>query len=256
MAYGTERFLAGGGGGLTLHIFDFRWPKSYYHTAGLPCLAQAPFPRPHQPFMKRLPTPPNPGGLALCSHHPISRPCPYHALARTLYYRPNAKLFLSESLRSFRSSSVWSLARASDVAPNFYVGVSGGVIEATLEQTPDTYPTPPPPNPPTTTTTTPDDANANPVTVVVDPNFGFPDWRAAAHQGSGYKTRPLVPALMETGDGYSFEGNDRSILLPGLVKYRGPPGEGMGQEGGRGRWHRLDGGYWQEGDFGGVLNGV
>jgi hypothetical protein len=176
--------------------------------------------------------------------HTLNLPCHWHALSRDLYYRPNAKFFLSESLRSLTRTTtnsrhgrtphtVWSLARASDISPNFYMGISGGVIEATLEQTPDTLP---------------------PTTPTVDPNFGFADWRAAAAAGvgSGYKSRPLVPALMETGDGYSFKGNDRSILLPGLKRYRGPR-EWEGTEGGEGRelrrWHRLDGGYQMEGDF-------
>ncbi|KAK3899350.1 hypothetical protein C8A05DRAFT_46559 [Staphylotrichum tortipilum] len=237
LSYGTERFLAGGGDGLTLQIFDFRWPKSYYHTAGLPCLTSAPFPRPHQPFLKPLLLDNTGGGAAVARCDPVTaRACPWHPLSRALYYRPNAKYFLSESLRSFRAASVWSLARAGDVAPNLYVGVSGGVIEASLEQTPDGYyPSP------------------SGGVEVVDPNFGFADWRAAAPSASGYKARPLVPALMETGDGYSFRGNDRSILLPSLLRYQGPR-EKLGA--GLARHHRLDGGYQEEMDFrGGLLGG-
>jgi hypothetical protein len=238
MAYGTERFLAGGGDGLTIQIFDFRWPKPYHHTSGLPCLSRPPFPHPHQPFMKPLPTP-DPNPRSHCDHA-ANLPCHWHFLSRSLYYRPNAKYFLSESLRSLTransssrrsaGSTVWSLARASDLSPNFYIGISGGVIEATLEQTPDTLP---------------------PNTATVDPNFGFSDWRAAAPAESGYRSKPLVPALMETGDGYSFKGNDRSILLPGLRRYQGPRDwEGVEMErAGLRRWHRLDGGYQMEGDF-------
>lgn len=225
MAYGTERFIAGGGDGLTVQVFDFRWTKGYYHTAALPCLGRAPFPRPHQPFAQPLGAESN-GSRARCDHA-RALSCTWHGLSTSLYYRPNAKYFLSESLRPFRTSSVWSLARSSDVAPNFYMGVSGGVIEATLEQTPDTYP---------------------PESATVDPNFGFDDWRAAAAPGSGYRTKPLVPAMMETGDGYSFKENDRSILLPGLRTYHGPQ-ERSDFQGGLARHHRLDNGYQLEVDF-------
>ncbi|SPQ26840.1 45b7c5c2-88fa-460a-b871-072a49cfd959 [Thermothielavioides terrestris] len=225
MAYGTERFVAGGTG-LAIEVFDFRWPKSYHHTAGLPCYGGSPFPKPHQPFLK----PPSTAaqGRARCDHV-RGLPCHWHALSAELYHRPNAKFFLSQSVDFYRrTTAVWSLARASDVSPNFYVGVSGAVVEACLEQTPDSY--------------APERA------VVVDPNFGFPDWRAPPPSGSGYWTRPAVPALMETGDGYSFKGNDRSIVLPGLLRYRGPREWTAG--GGRlQKRHRLDIGYQQEADF-------
>lgn len=228
MAYGTERFLAGGGDGLTIKIFDFRWTKNYYHTTGLPCLDRKPFPRPHQPFLK--PPTDRARGRARCDHV-RGRPCHWHDLSRRIYYRPNAKYFLSESVRSFRTSSVWSLARPSDVSPNLYVGISGGVIEAALEPCPDAgrYP-----------------ASA---AAVVDPHFGFADWRAAAPPGSGYRSKPLIPALMEIGDGYSFKGNDRSILLPSLLTYQGPR-ESLGNPGGAlAKHHRLDNGYHHDVDF-------
>ena len=236
MAYGTDRFIAGSGDGLTLQVYDFRWTRNYYHTTALPCLSQPPFPRPHQPFMQSLTTttttttPP----FKTRSHcdHVARLCCPWHSHAQSLYYRPNAKYFLNESLRSFRTSSVWSLARSSDVAPSLYVGVSGGVLEASLEPTPPEYPL-------TTTTTF--------TTTVVDPHFGCADWRAQAPPDSGYRAKPLVPALMETGDGYSFKGNDRSILLPGLLRYQGPR-EGC-ERGGLARHHRLDIGYQQDYDF-------
>lgn len=229
MSYGTERFIAGGGGGLTIQVFDFRWTKDYYHTSALPCLDRSPFPRPHQPFLKEIES----ARRARCDHAK-NLPCTWHGLSNSLYYRPNAKYFLSESLRSFRTTTVWSLARASDITPNFYVGISGGVIEANLEETPPTYP----PQPGST----------------VDPHFGFADWRASAPHESSYKTKALVPALMETGDGYSFKGNDRSILLPGLVQYQGPREGGTGRQRALAKHHRLDAGYHQEVDFADCLN--
>ncbi|KAL2135098.1 hypothetical protein VTI74DRAFT_9808 [Chaetomium olivicolor] len=224
MAYGTERFIAGAASGPTVQIFDFRWTKGYYHTSGLPCLDRSPFPRPSQPFM----TAPNdlPTGRAHCDHTKGQR-CHWHQLSRGLYFRPNAKCYLSDSLRTYRPNSVWSLARASDISPNFYIGISGGVIEATLEQTPETYP---------------------PTQPTVDPNFGFEDWRSVAKPACGYKAKMLLPSLMETGDGYSFKGNDRSILLPGLLRYEGPR-ELPRSQARLSKYHRLDIGYQRADDF-------
>ncbi|KAL2019885.1 hypothetical protein VTK56DRAFT_9060 [Thermocarpiscus australiensis] len=219
MAYGTERFVAGAGEGVTIKIFDFRWTRHYYHTSGLPCLSRAPFPQPAQPFLK--PPAAECEGRALCDH-PRGLSCAWHELSRHIYYRPNATYFLSKSLRALSNGRVWSLARASDISPNFYIGVSGGVIEASLEQCPYTYP----PDTPTT-----------------DPNFGFDDWRAAAAPESGYKSRPLVPSLMETGDGYAFKGNDRSILLPRLLTYSGPR-QWTKSERAQSMHCRLDNGYY------------
>ncbi|KAJ4293937.1 hypothetical protein N0V88_005451 [Collariella sp. IMI 366227] len=195
MSYGTERFVAGAANGPTI-----------------------------QPFM----TLPNdhPTGRARCN---LAKglPCHWHELSRSLYFRPNAKCYLSDSLRTYRTNSVWSLARASDVSSSFYIGLSGGVIEATLEQTPETYP---------------------PTQPTVDPNFGFEDWRAASKVGPGYKAKMLLPSLMETGDGYSFKGNDRSILLPGLLRYEGPR-ELPHLQAKLVKHHRLDIGYQRAEDF-------
>ena len=248
MTYGTERFLAGGGEAPTVKIFDYRWPKTYYHTSGISCFDRAPFPRPHQPFLK--PPTRQTHGRAACDHT-SGKLCHWHALSRRIYYRPNAKYFLSGSLRSFRSSSVWSLARPSDLSPNLYIGISGGVIEAHLEQCPDKFPSYPYPF-------IGDIHNTSANIHLHDPNFGFPDWRAAAPPESGYKSRALVPSLMEIGDGYSFPGNDRSILLGSLLTYHGPTGEeGLDEEAGEEkerkgemrRHHRLDLGYHQVMDY-------
>ncbi len=227
MAYGTERFIAGGGDGLTIQVFDFRWTRNYYHTTGLPCLGQLPFPQPHQPFMAN--PAPRPERWSQCDHV-NQRPCRWHEHAQSLYCRPNAKLYLARAMRAFRATTVWSLARSSDVAPSFYAGVSGGILEATLEATPHDYP-------------------PAAGTDVVDPHFGFADWRAAAPPDSGYRARPLVPALMETGDGYSFKSNDRSIVLPELFQYRGPREWKDARLGGLARHHRLDIGYQRDMDF-------
>lgn len=217
MAYGTERFVAGGEG-LTIKIFDFRWTKGYYHTSGLSCLDRAPFPAPHQPFLK--PPASAPEVRAVCDHV-RGLPCRWHELSRRIHYRPNVTYFVSDPSRSIRTSSVWSLARASDVSPNFYLGLSGCVIEANLEQSD---------------------------TAMVDPNFGFHDWRAAPPPESGYSGKPLVPSLMEIGDGYAFKWNDQPIVLPNLMPHRRPR-VWRGVPGLLKKHHRLDDGYQLEGDF-------
>ncbi|KAK4242802.1 hypothetical protein C8A03DRAFT_29035 [Achaetomium macrosporum] len=226
MSYGTERFVAGAAEGLAIHVFDFRWTKGYYHTSGLPCLGRIPIPRPPQPFLEHPST--RSAARARCDHVK-GLPCYFHSLSKTLYYRPNAKYFLSDPRRyAPKGGGVWSLARGSDISPNFYMGISGGVIEAVLEQTPSTYP--------------PDSSTA-----VVDPNFGFDDWRAKAPPESGFASKPLNPAMMETGDGYSFKGNDRSIRLPSLRWYQGPQEWLSNSLTGH---HRFDLGYHQVDDFG------
>nr|CDP28285.1 Putative protein of unknown function [Podospora anserina S mat+] len=221
MTYGTERFVAGGGDGLTVKIFDFRWERPYHHTSGLPCLNSSPFPGPSQAFLKN-PTKSNLGNER-CKQ---GRACQYHELSKHIYYRPNAKFYLSRSLIN-SSASIWSLARGSDISPNFYIGISGGVIEANLEPCPNNYP----PDRPTT-----------------DPNFGFPDWRGRAADGSGYMSRQVSPALMEIGDGYAYKHNDRPILLPRLQDCGGPP-SWSGPILKLSKYHRLDMNYQTRGDF-------
>ncbi|KAM7207326.1 EID1-like F-box protein 1 [Naviculisporaceae sp. PSN 640] len=195
MTYGTERFVGGGMNGAAIKIFDFRWPKSYYHTAGLPCLDQVPFSEPSQAFLRK----PSSGGSGLSRCEPEKGlQCRWHNLSRDIYYRPNASFFLSNALpRRYSASGIWSLAKPSDLSPNFYIGISGGIIEANLEPSVGTMMT------------------------RYDPNFGFRDWTATFSGESsgkeaevGYESRPLAAAMMETGDGFAFRQNDRAIRFP------------------------------------------
>ncbi|KAK3342469.1 LOW QUALITY PROTEIN: hypothetical protein B0H65DRAFT_509570 [Neurospora tetraspora] len=229
LTYGTERFVAGAGNsGATIKIFDFRWPKPYSHTSALPCLGRQPFPKPHQPFAKA----PNasPTGRARCDYL-AGLECHWHSLSKHLYYRPNATIFLPRGVPGHehdRSNQhgftrTWSLAKASDSAPNFYMGVSGGVIEANLQPAPSS-----PSNP-----------------VEIDPIYGYnyPYFtgplpvtghpalshstfspyssrnQSQVNQGAaeGYTTVPIKYSLMETGDGLSVEANDRSIRMPRMM---------------------------------------
>ncbi|KAK3303274.1 uncharacterized protein B0T15DRAFT_568923 [Chaetomium strumarium] len=202
MSYGAERFVAGAASGLAIQVFDFRWTKGYYHTSGLPCLGTGPFPPPPQPFLAHPIARSN--GRARCEHHAGGLPCHFHSLSTALYYRPNAKYFLRDPRRyPPDGGGVWSLARGSDISANFYMGIKGGVVEATLRETPDSYPSHGPAG-------------------GVDPNFGFDDWTVKPPGESAFTSKPLKPRMLETGDGYSYKCNDRSILLPSLRYYQGP----------------------------------
>ncbi|KAK3349924.1 hypothetical protein B0T25DRAFT_549234 [Lasiosphaeria hispida] len=254
MTYGTERFISGGMNGETIKIFDFRWTKDYYHTSGLSCLGATPFPEPPQPFQKRPPgsdwTTPTASRRALCDHM-AGLSCRWHEFSRDIYFRPNVSFFLSKALPDRGPNTgvggVWSLAKASDYSPNFYVGITGGILEANLQ----------PFNPdferiaPISRTSrafgdwrrsngrvsTPTDsveeisggvdklsltlaptetAKTGPV-ILCDPNFGFADWRDSGAVGRGYESTPVAASMMETGDGEACKSNDRAIQLPRLM---------------------------------------
>ncbi|KAK3402170.1 hypothetical protein B0T20DRAFT_370294 [Sordaria brevicollis] len=231
LTYGTERFVAGAGNsGATIKIFDFRWPKPYSHTSALPCLGRQPFPKPHQPFSKAPNT--SPTGRARCEHL-LGLECHWHSLSKHLYYRPNATIFLPRGVPGHEHdrnnqhgfTRTWSLAKATDTSPNFYLGVSGGVIEANLQPTSSTG------------------------QVEIDPIYGYnypyftgplpvthhpfsPHSLRSQTQGGGlhgnhpqgtsaemlgYTTVPIKYSLMETGDGKSVEANDRSIRMPRMM---------------------------------------
>ena len=191
MAYGAERFVGGTMQVATVKIFDFRWTRDYYHTSGLPCSPVEPFPPPSQPFT------PVPAAAAAsfpaptCCDHLSGFRCRWHELSRDIYYRPNVSFFLSRSLpRVYENARVWSLARASDVSANFYVGISGGILEANLE------------------TVNADGSRGR------DPNFGLRDWGSSGAHAEGYTSGPAKATMMETGDGLSSHLNRQNIRIP------------------------------------------
>ncbi|KAK4230117.1 hypothetical protein QBC38DRAFT_55349 [Podospora fimiseda] len=224
MSYGAERFITGGGDGLTVKVFDFRWTKAYYHTSGLSCQSCLPFPPPSQSFIKQ-PTQ-YIRGRAKCDYLRQSL-CHWHEFSKSIYFRPNAKYFLSNSLSTLRGRSIWSFVRGSDISPNFYVGISGGVLEANLEPCPNFYP---------------------PEIGTIDPNFGFPDWRSRAPEHSGYSSRAAPPMLMEIGDGLSYTGNDQPIRLPRMLECAGPRSFSLGMLEAS-QHHRLDINYQNHWDM-------
>ena len=186
MSWGTERFIGGGMDAGLIKVFDFRWHRPYHHTEALPCADRVPYPPPCQPFLK------DPLHVALRAYnvgavcdHVSKKPCRYHGLARHSYYRPNSCFLMSRAMyetqistsarRIISDGAIWSFAKISDCMPNFYVGVSGGIIECAL----------------------------NPYTAkpLIDPNFGFQDWRSYQPEVEGYVSSPIKVKLMETGDG-------------------------------------------------------
>lgn len=222
LPFGASHFVGGGAHGASIKVFDFRWQRNYYHTEAMPCGSGAPFPRPHQPFI------PSPGHLAKCRgrcDHMAGRRCRRHELSRDLYYRPNGTLFFSKSLpRKNAYAGVWSLARASLLSPNFYIGISDGVIEASLYSMINDAPE-------------------------VDPVFGCATGKGQ-DLGAGYSTVILDANLMETGDGMMYRDNDRSVRMPRLrgkgrggmdwEEYEGIPGEVRGRHRLAERYHILD----------------
>lgn len=236
LPFGTSHFIGGGSHGATIKVFDFRWPRQYYHTTALPCGADAPIPEPRQPFSRppRLSHQP-------CSHcNPLSnRKCNWHALSRSLYHRPNGTFFFSKALPdAYAQASVWSLASGgSSLSPNFYIGISGGVVEASLAMT---------------------DAaeHISPAAWHVDPRLGYvpcAPTEEGASPGAGYYMYDLDASLMETGDGMRDPRNERSVMLPPMRRRGWPRMVGaMGGEEGLGRRHRLDSRYHILADFPGV----
>lgn len=186
---GSTHFVGGGAHGATIKMFDFRWSRDYYHTAAMPCSSEQPFPNPNQPFLTgpRIHARPR----SRCEHQPSGSRCSWHEQSRDLYYRPNGKFFFSKSLpRENAYAGVWSIARSSSLAPNFYIGISGGVVEASLSST------------------SIDTGGAT----EVDPVFGCT--MEQKDLGAGYSSVPLEASLMETGDGLMYRENDRTVRMP------------------------------------------
>lgn len=200
LPFGTSHFVAGGAHDAAIKVFDFRWSRDYYHTAALPCSPKQPFPQPIQPFF-------NPPSLLgkprrKCdARHPGSR-CNWHELSRDLYYRPNVTFLLRRSLPPSQNySGVWSLTRPSSLAPNFYIGISGGVVEASLSST--------------LGITGGGGGGGGGDATEVDPVFGCT--MSQKDSGEGYLTVPLQDvSMLETGDGMMHTDNDRVVRMPPL----------------------------------------
>ncbi|GKT65965.1 F-box domain containing protein [Colletotrichum tofieldiae] len=126
LAYGSDRFVAGSNELEALKVFDFRWSKSYHHSAALPCWSGTPFPDPLRGTSSR---PLSMRGVG-CDYA-RGRDCVWHEYSRRDYYRPNYRFHVMPFRDAARSSisRIFSLAKASDVSESFYVGLAGAVAE-------------------------------------------------------------------------------------------------------------------------------
>ncbi|KAI0002620.1 hypothetical protein F4779DRAFT_129564 [Xylariaceae sp. FL0662B] len=131
LSYGLERFVAGSAYGHQLKIFDFRWPKGYYHTESLACGADRPYPPPKPPTTPAA-APFFPDDRPACDH-PAGRPCRWHALARHDFYRPNCNVYLRPPGLRDHASPVYSLAKPSDDSPALFAGLSGALAQVTVK---------------------------------------------------------------------------------------------------------------------------
>lgn len=229
LPFGTSHFIGGGPHGATIKIFDFRWPRQYFHTAALPCGEERPVPTPSQPFLS---APAERKSQCSTCDHRIGHKCRWHALSQDIYHRPNGTFFFSKSLpRSTAYACVWSMARASPLSPNFYIGLSGGIVEANLATLP-------------------------PITSAheteVDPHFGWVPSVQRDMGTSSYEIHELDASLMETGDGRLYPENLRSVRLPPM---RGKGWSRISEKMGHGvperlsRRHRLDDRFHVLSDF-------
>ncbi|KAI1091097.1 hypothetical protein F5B19DRAFT_484127 [Rostrohypoxylon terebratum] len=124
---GLERFIAGSAHNSTLKVFDYRWPKRYYHTEGLPCGNDAPYPAPRSLSVVKVPT--FISNRTTCDHVAGLR-CRWHTLSRHDFYRPNFNMWLPV-FRRRHNSPVYSLASPSDISPMIIAGLSGIIVEVT-----------------------------------------------------------------------------------------------------------------------------
>ncbi|KAI1777320.1 hypothetical protein F4818DRAFT_409940 [Hypoxylon cercidicola] len=125
LSRGLERFVAGSAYSPVLKVFDYRWPKGYYHTESLPCGNDQPYPTPRPPTIVTEPY--FPDNRSTCDHV-AGRSCRWHALSRHDFYRPNITIWLPASLTG-NGSPVYSLASPSDDSPLLFAGLSGSLAE-------------------------------------------------------------------------------------------------------------------------------
>ncbi|KAI2628148.1 hypothetical protein GGS21DRAFT_527975 [Xylaria nigripes] len=129
ISYGLERFVAGSGHTAVLKVFDFRWPKGYYHTDSLPCANHRPYPIPKPPTIVNEPK--YHDNQPMCNHV-LGRLCRWHSLSRDDFYRPNCIIWPGHS-RDASPSPVYSLAKPSDISPSIYAGLSQRLVEFSLK---------------------------------------------------------------------------------------------------------------------------
>ncbi len=127
VSYGLERFIGGSARAPVLKYFDFRWSRGYYYTEALACADASPSPQPRPPTITARPLVVS---RPRCDH-PRGLLCRWHALSRESYYRPNCNVYLPKRAGPM-DTSVYSLARGSDVSPTLYAGLTGCLVEMGL----------------------------------------------------------------------------------------------------------------------------
>ncbi|OAA68044.1 f-box domain containing protein [Niveomyces insectorum RCEF 264] len=230
LVYDGDRFLAGNQESATLKVFDLRWPRRYYHTAALACGSTRSYPLdgilPMRPRTTTTTTkqrllwpsvpPPLPRRARCCLQRGLE--CRWHASSKRLDHRPNCNVYLDRALRNVvrHDLGVWALARAASsdpLAPNFYAGLHGCIVEGALME--DT--------PPDTTA-----ATAGPPRRQGDPHFGYDaasfglenddiDYYVPedVDKTAPYRAVNLRASLMETGDGLAdIDAGNRPLMMP------------------------------------------
>ncbi|KAI3536118.1 hypothetical protein CSPX01_11021 [Colletotrichum filicis] len=223
LTYGSDHFVAGSNELEALKVFDFRWSKSYHHSAALPCWSGTPFPDPLRGTSSR-----SLSMRGVGCDHPRGRACVWHEYSRRDYYRPNYRFHVMPFRDAARSSTsrVFSLAKASDASDSFYVGLAGAVAEFA--------------------TTVPGEAEQDEVAASV----------AAAAEKRGWRARASHFSFAETDDGLLTPGMSMSTFMPRLAQRFGdevgapqfrewwsktPPKTAA--------WHRWDPSFWRPTHF-------
>ncbi|KAI1100805.1 hypothetical protein F4804DRAFT_317994 [Jackrogersella minutella] len=125
LSRGLERFIAGSGRNSVIKVFDYRWPKGYYHTDAIPCGSDVPYPEPpHMGVVEKLPFTDD---RAACDYE-HGRRCRWHTLSRHELYRPNFNMWLPTP-RHTHVSPIYSLASPSDGSPSVFAGLAARVVE-------------------------------------------------------------------------------------------------------------------------------
>lgn len=124
---GTEQFFGGSAQSSVLKVFDYRWPKGYYHTDALACGNDTPYPVSHPPVIVKEPYF---RSDRLRCKHTHGKPCRWHALSKLDYHRPNFNMWLNPKQNNL--SPVYSLAMASDDSASVFAGLGGRLAEITV----------------------------------------------------------------------------------------------------------------------------
>ncbi|OTA90132.1 hypothetical protein M434DRAFT_398209 [Hypoxylon sp. CO27-5] len=219
LSCGLERFIAGSAYSPVLKVFDYRWPKGYYHTTALPCGNDTPYPSPRPPTLVTEPS--YPDNRASCDHT-TGRKCRWHALSRHDFYRPNFNMWLPTAAASDDRSPIYSLASpSSSTSPTVFAGLSGNLVEITAKSSSSGL---------------------------------WPSNRSVA--GPAYTRQTTGVALIDTGSGFVVEDVAHSQRVPWMYRQVFRDTEEFDDRGREGmeRWrrrHRLDEWLQKQGESGG-----